>query len=177
MAVPRRASAFSSPSGSAASAPAAGADRASPELTGRAAAALQTAKALIARRDHSVFDLRRKLHDRGYHGVADAVIDALTAAGLLDDERYARAWVTARTGRKAEGRRRLVAELVTRGVPDTLAETVVADELPDVAEQALLRSSAEALRAAGHDRFAVARRLLARGFPEGAVRRVTEIDP
>ena len=177
MAVPRRASAFSSPSGSDASAPAAGADRAAPELTGRAAAALQIAKALIARRDHSVFDLRRKLHDRGHQDDADAVIDALTAAGLLDDERYARAWVTARTGRKAEGRRRLVAELVTRGVPEPLAETVVADELPDAAEQALLRSSAEALRAAGHDRFAVARRLLARGFPEGAVRRVTEAAP
>lgn len=148
------------------------------ELTGSAAAALRTAKALIARRDHSVAELRRKLHGRGHDtGDADAAIDALTAAGLLDDERYARAWVTARTGRKAEGRRRLVAELVTRGVPGPLAETVVTEELPDAAERALLRSSAEALRAAGHDRLAVARRLLARGFPEGAVRRVTAVDP
>lgn len=147
------------------------------ELTGRPAAALECAKALIARREHSVFELRRKLRDRGHAGEADAVIDALTAAGLVDDERYARVWVIARIGRKAEGRRRLVAGLITRGVPGALAETVVADELPDAAERALLRRSAEALEARGCDRRAVARRLLARGFPEGAVRRVTAVDP
>ena len=104
------------------------------------------------------------------------VIDSLTRAGLLDDERFARAWLAARIGRKAEGRRRLVAELIRRGVSDSVAEAVVEDELPVAVEQELLRSSASALRAAGHGRDAIARRLLARGFPAAAVRRAVAMD-
>jgi regulatory protein len=146
------------------------------DLTGPAIAALEFAKELIARREHSVFELRRKLHQRGYAAAAEAVIDSLTRAGLLDDERYARAWVAVRTGRKTEGRRRLVAELIKRGVRDTVAEAVVAEELPVAKEQELLRSSAAALRAGGHSRNAIARRLLARGFPPAAVRRITAMD-
>ena len=145
-------------------------------LTGHAAAALECAKELIARREHSVFELRRKLQQRGHAPVADAVIESLTRAGLLDDERFARAWLTARIGRKAEGRRRLVAELIRRGVSDSVAEAVVEDELPVAVEQELLRSSASALRATGHGRDAIARRLLARGFPAAAVRRAVAMD-
>ena len=145
-------------------------------LTGHAATALECAKELIARREHSVFELRRKLQQKGHAPVTDAVIESLTRAGLLDDERFARAWLTARTGRKAEGRRRLVAELIRRGVSDSVAEAVVEDELPVAVEQELLRSSASALRAAGHGRDAIARRLLARGFPAAAVRRAVAMN-
>lgn len=145
-------------------------------LTGHAATALECAKELIARREHSVFELRRKLQQRGHAPVADAVIESLTRAGLLGDERFARAWLTARTGRRAEGRRRLVAELIRRGVSDSVAEAVVEDELPVAVEQELLRFSASALRAAGHGRDAIARRLLARGFPAAAVRRAVAMD-
>ena len=146
------------------------------DLTGRSVQALEFAKGLIARRDHSVFELRRKLHRKGHADVADAVIESLTGTGLLDDQRYARAWVGARTGRKAEGRRRLVAELVKRGVAGSVAEAVVDEELPVAEEQELLRSSAEALLASGHSRDAIARRLLAKGFPPAAVRRMTATD-
>ncbi len=145
-------------------------------LTGQAAAALEYAKELIARREHSVFELRRKLHQRGHASVAGAVIDSLTRAGLLDDERFARVWVAARTGRKAEGRRRLVAELIKRGVRDSVAEAVVDEELPVAVERELLRSSAAALRAGGYSRDAIARRLLTRGFPAAAVRRTVAMD-
>ncbi len=145
-------------------------------LTGQAAAALEYAKGLIARREHSVFELRRKLRQRGHAAVAGAVIDSLTRAGLLDDERFARVWVAARIGRKAEGRRRLRAELIKRGVGDSVAETVVDEELPVAVERELLRSSAAALRAGGHSRDAIARRLLVRGFPAEAVRRTVSMD-
>ena len=144
------------------------------ELTARQLAALEFAKGLIARREHSVFELRRKLQRKGLTDEADAVIDSLAGSGLLDDERFAHAWVAVRIGRKGSGRRRLVAELIRRGVSRSVAEPVVDAELPEAEELALLRRGAAALKASGYQAAAIRRRLLAQGFPPAAVRRIAD---
>lgn len=121
-----------------------------------------------------MLELRRKLQHRGLAGEADTVINSLVGSGLLDDERFARAWVTVRIGRKGEGRRRLVSELIRRGVSRSIAEPVVDAELPEADEQELLRRGAVALKASGYPAAAILRRLLAQGFPPAGVRRIVE---
>lgn len=144
------------------------------DLTKRGLAALEFAKRLIARREHSAFELRHKLLRKGLAGEEDAVIASLSFSGLLDDERFSHAWVAARIARKGEGRRRLVAELIERGVACAVAEKVVDAELPREKERGLLEARAVMLEAHGYEPAAIQRRLLARGFPPAAVRRITE---
>ncbi len=141
------------------------------ELTERGLSALEFAKSLIARREHSVFELRRKLLRKGLAGEADAVIASLSRSGLLDDQRFAHAWVSARISRKGEGRRRLVAELIKRGVSRSIAEIVVSDQLTQEQEHALLEERAAALIACGCKPATIRRRLLTQGFSPSEVNR------
>ena len=140
-------------------------------LTPHFLSALECAKGFIERREHSMFEMRRKLHCRGYEDVVDDVLSSLTAAGLIDDERYARSWVTARIGRKAEGRHRLVSELIKRGVAGSMASVIVAEELPAETEQAVLHASMKTLSEQGYSWPIIVRRLLAKGFSSPAVHR------
>jgi regulatory protein len=131
---------------------------------------------------------RRQLADRlRLKGVEDAaagrVLDRLQAAGLINDEAYARLWIKSKTRSGALGRRRIAAELARRGVSrDTAEEALVeeasADESEAVAE--LARRKAAAYRGLARD---VARRRLAgflsrRGFaPEDIFRAVDAVLP
>jgi regulatory protein len=104
---------------------------------------------LLARRDRTVAELRRRLTDKGY-GAEDVVatLARLTELGYLDDCRVARTWAAAalRTGRMFGPRLRM--ELLKKGVPREVAE--------DVCREA----------AQGHDEGAAARELLARRYPD-----------
>lgn len=141
------------------------------DLTERGLVALDFSKGLIARREHSVFELRRKLFLKGLAGEADAVVACLSRSGLLDDERFAHAWVSARIFRKGEGRRRLVAELIKRGVSHSIAEMVVNEQLTQEQEYTLLKEHAAALVACGCRPEVMRRRLLTRGFSPSQVNR------
>lgn len=78
---------------------------------------------------------RRQLADRlRQKGVEDAaavrVLDRLQAAGVINDETYAREWVRSRSRNNAMGRRRLSAELAKRGVDWDDAQAVLDEEAP-----------------------------------------------
>lgn len=81
---------------------------------------------LLARRDHSVVELKRKLLSRGLPAEQVAnVVERLTEQGLLDDRRFAVNWAQSaiRSGRGFGSR--ILLELRRRGVPrDTAAEAV-----------------------------------------------------
>ncbi len=85
---------------------------------------------LLARREHSAAELRRKL---GRHAVdeaeADAVVEALELEGWVDDRRFAESYVRSRAGR-GFGPLRIDSELTARGVDAPLARMAVweADE-------------------------------------------------
>jgi regulatory protein len=131
---------------------------------------------------------RRQLADRlRLKGVEDTaagrVLDRLQAAGLINDEAYARQWIKSKTRSGALGRRRIAAELARRGVPrdtaeEALAEEASADESEAVAE--LARRKAAAYRGLARD---AARRRLAgflsrRGFAlEDVLRAVDAVLP
>ena len=80
----------------------------------------------LARRDHSVAELERKLRDRGIAaGTIAEVMARLEKAGFLDDRRFAERWAESavRSGRGYGPR--LHVELARRGVPrDIIADVV-----------------------------------------------------
>ncbi|MBI5657499.1 MAG: regulatory protein RecX [Geobacter sp.] len=92
-----------------------------------AAAARDCALRLLARRDHSVAELGRKLRLRGFEPeLISETLAHLTEAGWLNDRRYAEQWAASAL---ASGRGygvRLKMELQQRGVLAELASDVIA---------------------------------------------------
>ncbi len=119
-------------------------------------AAYQRALKRVSWRPRSEEEVRRAL---ARHGVAvpvqDVVLQRLREAGLLDDRRFAQAWVENQQTFRPRSRRALRRELAAKGVPREIAEAALAglDE-----EAAALEAAAKA-----------ARRL--RGLPAEAFRR------
>ena len=127
---------------------------------------------LLAGREHSRFELRRKLLARR-HAAADIdrVLDALAADGLQSDDRFAESYVRSCLGR-GQGPLKIRASLKQRGIDDDLAAAAV--DLDDGDWRAL----AEAARgkrfgsAPPEDRrqwAKQARFLAGRGFPSDIV--------
>ncbi len=79
---------------------------------------------MLARREHSRAELRRKLAAAPPGEGVEPLLDDLSRLGLLSDERAAESFVRSRAGRF--GRARLARELRERGVPDDLAAQALA---------------------------------------------------
>ena len=74
---------------------------------------------MLARREHSAFEIRRKLKQRD---IADTeieqAVERLQQEGLLSDQRYAEAYIHMRMG-KGYGPLRIALELKERGVAES----------------------------------------------------------
>jgi regulatory protein len=80
---------------------------------------------LLSRREHSVFELIQKLKKRyGPNKLINDAIIRLQESNLLDDQRFAEAYIKVRA-RKGFGPRRIDAELQQRKV----SETIINEEL------------------------------------------------
>ncbi|MCL4316198.1 MAG: recombination regulator RecX [Gammaproteobacteria bacterium] len=87
--------------------------------------AKQTALASLARREHSAFELRRKLLDKGHDPAEiDQVLAGLIRDKLLSDERYTEAYINSRV-LKGYGPRYITAALRERGVSNELIQQSV----------------------------------------------------
>jgi regulatory protein len=77
----------------------------------------ETSVGLLARREHSVAEMQRKLREKGY-GAAEvqACVDKLVEKGLLSDARYAAARARYRAGASKWGWMRIAMELKANGV-------------------------------------------------------------
>ena len=85
----------------------------------------RTALDLLARREHSRFEMLRKLKLRGAAtDPCEAVIDQLQEDGLISDSRFCEVYVHARVQR-GFGPQRLGEELRERGVNDALISSVL----------------------------------------------------
>lgn len=117
-------------------------------------AALQRAMHFLSFRPRSVQEVRKYLLK---HEVSEAVTEETLArleqAGLIGDDRFARAWVENRNAFRPRGRRALTLELRQKGVEDEVIRAVLAESAD---EQAL------ALQAARKQ----ARRLASLSWPE-----------
>ena len=84
--------------------------------------ARHSALRLLARREHSQYELRRKLKARGYgEGLVDELLTELVTERLLSDTRYAEAMVTHRASR-GYGPLRICMELRDRGVAERIVD-------------------------------------------------------
>ncbi|MCB1746746.1 MAG: regulatory protein RecX [Gammaproteobacteria bacterium] len=97
------------------------------------AAAERAAVAALARREHSRRELERKLGARGLDAAAvGSALDALGAAGLQDDGRFAAAYARQRAER-GYGPRRIRLELRERGIEATAIEAAFGEVERDFA--------------------------------------------
>ena len=134
---------------------------------------LTFAMRLLAKRDYSTAELRRKLVAK-YGEAPDGVIEHLILKRFLDDRRFAQAYVA---GKKKRGMLRLKNELEGRGVPsDVVAETLAGGQWPSLHEALTARMVGWKLRAPLHRRDAARlfRALTRLGYEEDAIRE--EID-
>lgn len=132
---------------------------------------------LLARREHSKLELRRKLLQREHpQDLINKVLDQLIAENLLSDERFTEEFVRSRSNR-GFGPQRIRAELRQRGIDPTVAESHLRAPEEDWQARALEqyrkrfgeqapRDLAERSR---HYRF-----LLNRGFTSEQIRRVLD---
>ena len=127
---------------------------------------------LLARREHSRLELRRKLLARSHaQAVADEVLDGLRREGLLDETRFARQFVRSRKGR-GQGPAKIRAQLLQRGIGDSLIEMALTEADCDwVALAAAARRKRFGAAAPGGrgERARQARFLKSRGFEFGQI--------
>lgn len=131
--------------------------------------ALRSAANMLARREHSVFELTRKLQQRDFPpDVVDKVIAALLADRLLSNERYAESYVRMRSD-KGYGPVRIRMEMQERGVEERLIEEYLDGAEVDwfgLAREVRERKFGEELPGAFEQRAKQMRFLQYRGFSQ-----------
>ncbi|MBI2381107.1 MAG: regulatory protein RecX [Gammaproteobacteria bacterium] len=86
---------------------------------------------MLARREHSAFELKQKLSAKGFAREAQArVLAWLTETGLQSDERFTEVFVRSRRGRGL-GPQRIAQELRERGIAEELAAAYLDRNDPD----------------------------------------------
>jgi len=96
---------------------------------------------LLSRRARSAQELRGRLRRAGFEAdVVEQVLADLGAAGLVDDQEFARSWVASRRAAGGAGRHKLRWELRQKGVAEHLIRQVVDEAITEEmeTEQALL---------------------------------------
>jgi regulatory protein len=143
--------------------------------------AFDYAVALLARRDYSSTELKKKLKARGYIEHAyEVVVDDLESTGKINDERYSQNFVAYRV-RRGHGPARIRNQLKTSGVSrDTIDEAVKGDEAPDflaLARTVRARKFGPEIPEDRKERARQARFLQYRGFSTDHIRAVLEGAP
>jgi regulatory protein len=91
-------------------------------------AAHEAALRLLSHRSRSESEMRTRLALRGIESeIVEDEIDRLRSAGLLDDAKFARAWVEDRKRMAPRGRRMLRYELLGRGIEPESVDLVTRD--------------------------------------------------
>ncbi len=132
----------------------------------------QRALGYLARREHSRFDLARKLERAGFTPEAiGPVLDDFETKNWLSDKRFAESWVADHRARA--GSIKLAYDLRQHGISDTLIETVLHDNRDSELERAIAvwnkkfgPPPASPAEKAKHIRF-----LLGRGFTHTVIQR------
>jgi regulatory protein len=92
---------------------------------------MNTAVRILTKRDHSAFELNRKLQQRGYASqVIDAVIDKCERCGYIDDHRTARIYIQ-QLKRRCFGRRYIRLALKKKCLSGTAIEKIFLQDYPE----------------------------------------------
>ncbi|GBE30208.1 MAG TPA: regulatory protein RecX [Bacteroidetes bacterium] len=128
---------------------------------------------LLARRDHAVAELRRKLMQRKYsHDEIEEALSRLIARNFLNDERTARIWAEQESQRGGQGRVKALNRMLEHGLSRELA-SVALEELWDtdlerehaqIIIQRMTASIPSHELSSPKEKSRLARRLSSRGF-------------
>ena len=95
--------------------------------------------ASLSRHAQSTSELRRKLEQRAREPTSvEPVLNRLTAAGLLDDRRFALQSASYRAGARRLGRYRIARELRRKAVPEEFIAAALAEVFPTDRDEAIL---------------------------------------
>jgi len=122
----------------------------------------------LSRAEHTRFGLAVKLQGskKGYvQPEVSPALDWLEEQGLLDDRRFASAWLRNRSIHQSEGRQKLLAGLVSRGVDQGDARKALEDYFDTADERALCMKAAEKLKRTGKAPEKMLPALTRKGFP------------
>ena len=143
--------------------------------------ALLRLSALCVRGEHCSYEMEEKMRRWGMDAEAQArVLDALRRGKFVDDERYARAFVSDKIRYNKWGRRKVEQGLWAKRIDGEVRRRVL-DEVPDADYLAVLRPllKARARSARGADPAALNRSLvryaLGRGFDYRLVRQCIDV--
>lgn len=140
---------------------------------------LAQATALLARREHSAFELDRKLASRGHRAEDIAkVLKDLKAHGLLSDERFAESLVSSKRER-GYGPVRIRQDLQARGVAQELIDRCIDVDDPgwlDVLRETWAKKFAGRRPVTYKEWARQARFLQYRGFSSEQIRAVIQLD-
>lgn len=137
----------------------------------RCFAAEAVALRYLNRAEHSRVQLARKLRKKGFSAAEyKPPLDYLTQIGALDDRRFAAAWLELRVLSRYEGRERLFAELLSRGVSQEIARGVLRDHFQHTCEQEVCEKAVKQYARRGKTRRQMFAALIRRGFSYALVR-------
>jgi len=89
----------------------------------------QRAFRLLGRRQHSTYELKRKLWNKDYEQkLIDDVINDLKKAGYLNDADFIRAFVADKTKTKNWSRKKIKAELIKKGLAAKLIDEIIKEQ-------------------------------------------------
>ncbi|MCA9829648.1 MAG: regulatory protein RecX [Dehalococcoidia bacterium] len=137
----------------------------------------EAALRLLSHRSRSESEMRTRLTMRGIDpGVIEGEIERLRDSGLLDDEKFARAWVEDRKRLAPRGRRMLRYELLGRGIAPEAVDEVTADVDDGALALELARGRARRTKAEDYESFVtnVGGFLRRRGFSYDVVMSATK---
>jgi regulatory protein len=143
--------------------------------------AMDFAVALLARRDYSTHELKKKLADRGYTEHAyEVVVGDLESWGKVNNERYGQNFVAYRA-RRGHGPARIRGELQKSGLSrSAIDEAVKGEEAPDflaLARATRTRKFGAEIPKDRKERARQARFLQYRGFSNDHIRAALNGDP
>jgi regulatory protein len=119
----------------------------------------------LSRAEHSRQSLYAKLVKKEYtrEEIAPA-LEYLEERGFLDDRRFASAWLRNRSIRQSEGRQKLLAGLLSRGISSADARLALDGYFEFADEKALCVKAAEKMVRIGKDREKMLPALIRKGF-------------
>lgn len=126
---------------------------------------------LLKYRPRSIAEFTEKLNKRGFgEGITNELVLDFKKRGLLDDIKFAKAWISDRMNLKPMGRSKLKQELKEKGVSEFDIEDVIGNENSEIDELETARKLAckRIMLLKGMDRITAKRRLFGylqrRGF-------------
>ncbi len=127
----------------------------------------------LNRSEHSRFSLEQKLIKKGYgKSEIEKALDYLESENLLSDKRFALAWLRTRRITKAEGRTKLLSELLTRGVDKKTAVESLDEFFDEFSEQELLEKAFYKLNKNGISDEALFQKLMNKGFSVSMIKKI-----